>query len=225
MSSVLDQLFGRLMVSVQAYPGEALRHPETMAQLSQSVVSGGAAGIRAQGIADISFVKSRVSVPVVGIWKEGDQGVSITPTFRHALAVVYAGADIVAVDGTSRPRPDGRTLAETVSLLHMQTPNVPVMADCGSLDDACVATNAGADIISTTLAGYTGGRAATDGADLELLKQIVTALPDMRVVAEGRIYTPAQARAALDAGAHTVVVGTAITHPATITGWFNQALS
>ena len=46
----------------------------------------------------------------------------------------------------------------------------------------------------------------------------------MPLIAEGRIHTPAQARAALDAGAFAVVVGTAITHPASITGWFDAAM-
>ena len=41
---------------------------------------------------------------------------------------------------------------------------------------------------------------------------------------EGRLHSPAQARQSLDAGAFAVVVGTAITHPATITGWFAEAL-
>ncbi len=45
------------------------------------------------------------------------------------------------------------------------------------------------------------------------------------LIAEGRIHSPAQARACLDAGAFAVVVGTAITHPTTITGWFAGALA
>jgi N-acylglucosamine-6-phosphate 2-epimerase len=224
MTPLLDRLRGRLTVSVQAYPGEPLRHPETMAQLAEAVVAGGAAGIRAQGLADIAVIKGRVTVPLIGIWKDGDHGVFITPTLRQAFAVVHAGADIVAIDGTRRPRPDGHTLAETITSLHTEFPGVPVMADCASLDDAHAATDAGADVLGTTLAGYTNDRPKTNGPDLELLAQIVAALPDTRVIAEGRIHTPAQARAALDAGAHTAVVGTAITHPTTITGWFTQAL-
>lgn len=225
MTTLLDQLRGQLMVSVQAYPGEALRHPETMSQMAEAVVAGGAAGIRAQGLANITSVKDRVSVPIVGIWKDGDHGVIITPTLRHAIAVVHAGADIVAIDGTRRPRPDGLTLTETIRTLRLQAPDVPVMADCGSLDDAYAAADAGVDIIATTLAGYAGDHAETDGPDLGLLTQITFALPGVPVVAEGRIHTPTQAQAALDIGAHTVVVGTAITHPTTITEWFYQALA
>lgn len=38
-----------------------------------------------------------------------------------------------------------------------------VMADCGSLDDALVAPDAGADLLGTTLAGCTDERPRTDG--------------------------------------------------------------
>ena len=98
------------------------------------------------------------------------------------------------------------------------------MADCGSFDDAAAAVDAGADLIGTTLSGYTGERPKTDGPDLELLEQIAAAGLGDPLIAEGRIHTPAQARQALDAGAFAVVVGTAITHPASITGWFKGAL-
>jgi N-acylglucosamine-6-phosphate 2-epimerase len=47
---------------------------------------------------------------------------------------------------------------------------------------------------------------------------------DVPVVAEGRIGTPQDARAALDAGAWTVVVGGAITRPQLITTRFVAAL-
>jgi len=99
-----------------------------------------------------------------------------------------------------------------------------VMADCGSLDDVLAAVDAGVDLVGTTLAGYTHDRPKTAGPDLELLVQVVARLPGVPVVAEGRIHTPSDARAALDAGAHAIVVGTAITHPTTLTGWFLDAL-
>jgi N-acylglucosamine-6-phosphate 2-epimerase len=192
-----------------------MRHPETMAQIAEAAVHGGAAGIRAQGLSDIAQICGRVSVPVIGLWKHGDTGVYITPTLRHARAVLDAGADAVALDGTRRPRPDGRTLADTVAGLRTSHPDSLVLADCGSLDDALAAAEAGCDLVGTTLAGY---------PDLELLAQVVAALPGVPVVAEGRIHTPADAAAVLATGAHCVVVGTAITHPTTITRWFTDAL-
>ena len=220
----LDDLAGQLVVSAQAYPGEAMRDPRTMAQVAASAVSGGAAAIRVQGIADIQFARAAVEVPVIGLWKDGHEGVFITPTLRHALACANAGAQIVAIDGTRRPRPDGLTLTETITGIH-QDSNSLVMADCGSLEDAVAAAEAGADLIGTTLAGYTGDRPKTDGPDLELIAAIAAAELGKPLIAEGRIHSPAQARAAMDAGAFAVVVGTAITHPSTITSWFKAALS
>lgn len=221
--SSIESLAGQLVVSAQAYPGEPMRDPRTTAQVAASAVIGGAAAIRVQGIADIQFTRAAVEVPVIGLWKDGHDGVFITPTLRHALSCANAGAHIVAIDGTRRPRPDGLTLAETVAGIHAES-NALVMADCGSLDDAVAAAAAGADLIGTTLAGYSGERPKTDGPDLELIAQIAAAGLGRPLIAEGRIHSPAQARQALDAGAFAVVVGTAITHPATITGWFRDAL-
>ncbi|RAX16579.1 putative N-acetylmannosamine-6-phosphate 2-epimerase [Pseudarthrobacter sp. AG30] len=220
----LESLRGRLIVSCQAYPGEPMRDPRTTAQVAASAVIGGAAAVRVQGLADIQYTRAAVEVPVIGLWKDGHDGVFITPTFRHALAVANAGAHVVAVDGTRRDRPDGLTLAQTVAGIHQES-HALVMADCGSLQDAAAAVEAGADLIGTTLAGYTGERPKTAGPDLELLADIAAAGFGVPLIAEGRVHSPAQARQALDAGAFAVVVGTAITHPATLTGWFVDALA
>ncbi|MGG5752242.1 N-acetylmannosamine-6-phosphate 2-epimerase [Zafaria sp. Z1313] len=222
-SHELEALRGGLIVSAQAYPGEPMRHPQTMSQVAASAVVGGAVALRVQGIADIQFTRSAVEVPVIGLWKDGHDGVFITPTARHALAVANAGAHVVALDGTRRERPDGLTLAQTIAQVKAES-HALVMADCGSLGDAFAAAEAGADLIGTTLAGYTGEREKTEGPDLGLLEAIAAAGLEAPLIAEGRIHTPAQARAALDAGAFAVVVGTAITHPASITGWFVDAL-
>lgn len=216
-------LHGALVVSCQAYPGEPLRSPDVTARMAQSVVAGGARAVRVQGIADVRAAVGAVDVPVVGLWKDGDDPVFITPTLEHALAVAEAGAHVVALDGTRRPRPDGLSLAETISALK-DAHDVAVMADCGSLADALAAERAGADVLGTTLAGYTGERPRTDGPDLGLVRQIAERC-STPVMAEGRFHRPDQAAAALVAGAHAVCVGTAITHPTTITGWFRDAMS
>ncbi|MBD2763321.1 MULTISPECIES: N-acetylmannosamine-6-phosphate 2-epimerase [unclassified Candidatus Sulfotelmatobacter] len=220
---VIESLAGRLIVSTQAYPGEPMRDPRTMSQVAASAVRGGAAAVRVQGISDIHAVRSAVEMPVIGLWKDGDSGVYITPTYQHAYAVALAGAHVVAIDGTRRSRPDGLSLEETIARLHGET-NALVMADCGSLDDALAASDAGADLVGTTLAGYTGERPKTDGPDLALLEAMRQADIGVPIIAEGRIHTPTQAAAAMGAGAHSVVVGTAITHPTTITSWFVNAV-
>ena len=223
-NTLLQQIKGGLVVSVQAYPGEPMRHPETMAQIALAAQQGGAVAIRCQGLADISAIRGQVDVPVIGLWKDGHDGVFITPTLRHARACMMAGADIVALDATRRPRPDGLTYAQTVAALHDE--GAVVMADCGSFEDAVMAAEAGSDILSTTLSGYTGERPKTDSPDYEVIETLVKELDGSRpLIAEGRIHTPEQARRAMDVGAHAVVVGTAITHPTSITGWFRDALT
>lgn len=222
MKSVIEQIRGGLVVSCQAYPGEPMRHPETMAQIAQAAEEGGAVAIRCQGLSDISAIKGRVSIPVIGIWKEGEEGVYITPTLRHARCCLAAGCDIVALDATRRPRPDGLTFAETVEALHQE--GAVVMADCGCIEDARAAAQAHADILSTTLAGYTPDRQKSEGPDLELLDAMVKEFPDFPVICEGRIHTPQQLSEVMEHGAWAAVVGTAITHPTSITRWFSDAI-
>ncbi len=221
MDQLIANLKGKLIVSCQAYMGEPMRHPETMAQMARAAELGGAAAIRCQGLSDIAAIKGRVEIPVLGLWKEGHEGVYITPTLRHARACIAAGADVVALDATGRPRPDGRTFEETVDALRGET---LIMADCACMDDVRRAVAAKVDIISTTLAGYTDDRPKTDGPDLEFVREAVAEAGDIPVFCEGRIHTPQQAREAMDVGAFAVVVGTAITHPTSVTGWFCDAL-
>ena len=204
---LISSLQGKLIVSCQAYVGEPMRHPETMAQVALSAERGGAAAIRCQGLADIAAIKGQVEIPVIGLWKEGHDGVYITPTLRHARACIAAGSDVVAIDATARPRPDGRTFEETVEALRGET---LIMADCSCMDDVQRALEAGADIVSTT--------------DLEFLREAVAAAGDVPVFCEGRIHTLADAQAAMEAGAFAIVVGTAITHPQSITSWFADAI-
>lgn len=223
--SILDKMRGGLVVSCQAYPGEPMRNPETMAQMARAAEIGGACAIRCQGLSDIAAIKGRVDVPVVGLWKEGHDGVYITPTLHHAKACAMAGADIVALDATGRCRPDGKTFEETVEELRESFPDVLVMADCSCVEDVERALVVGCDIVSTTLAGYVDGQEKTEGPDLELLCAAVGIAGGVPVICEGRIHTPEQAAQAMEAGAFAIVVGTAITHPTSITGWFVDAIS
>jgi N-acylglucosamine-6-phosphate 2-epimerase len=222
VSDVLEAVRGRVVVSCQAYPGEPMNSPAVMRAVAEAVVAGGAAGLRVQGIEDIAAIRTAGELPLIGLWKDGHDGVFITPTLDHALAVAEAGADVVALDGTQRPRPDGRSLGETIAAIHDRTGKL-VMADCSTFEEGVAAAESGADLIGTTLAGYTPYSTKTDGPNLDLVTRLAAAL-STPVVAEGRIHTPEQAAQAIAAGAWTVVVGTAITHPTTITSWFVNAV-
>ena len=214
---VLAQLHRRLVVSCQAYPGEPMRDPTIMTAVARAALAGGAAGIRAQGLADIAMIRSQVAAPLIGLVKVDGSDVFITPTVADARAVAAAGADVVALDATDRPRPDAQPLAASIDAIHAA--GKLAMADCSCLDDARRAVAAGADCVGTTLSGYTPSRPLTAGPDFELLAQLVATVT-VPVIAEGRIHTPADARRCLDAGAYSVVVGTAITHPTRITRTF-----
>lgn len=219
MNPVLEQLRGSLIVSCQAYAGEPMRDTRTMTQVALAAQEGGAAAIRAAGVEDIVAMRAVLKVPIIGLVKSGEEAVFITPTLTAALAVVDAGAHIVALDATVRPRPDGESLAEIVAAVKART-NAIVLGDIGGVGDALYAIECGVDAIATTLSGYTGERVA-DGPDIALVRELagISAVP---VFAEGRIATPEQARAAIDAGAYAVIVGTAITHPTSITRRFAE---
>ncbi|MFD4242126.1 N-acetylmannosamine-6-phosphate 2-epimerase [Streptomyces sp. NPDC058525] len=221
--AVLDRLRGALIVSCQAYPGEPMRDPDTMRRVAMAARDGGAVGIRAQGEDDIRAIRGALDLPLIGLWKDGTEGVYITPTARHALAVLEAGADIVALDATDRPRPDRRPLAASIDAV--RAAGGLVMADVSTYEEGVRAAGLGADLVGTTLSGYTPAtydRKAA-GPDLELVERLAGAL-DVPVVAEGRIHSPTQAALALEHGAYAVVVGTAITHPTTLTRWFADAV-
>ncbi|MFF1345798.1 N-acetylmannosamine-6-phosphate 2-epimerase [Streptomyces sp. NPDC058322] len=217
-----DALRGKLIVSCQAPPGDPMRETGTLVRLARSAVAGGGAAIRANEPEVVAAIAGAVDLPVIGLWKDGDVGVYITPTVRHALALTEAGADVVAADATDRPRPDGSTFAELVAAVHGA--GALVMADVSTLAEGITAAAQGADFVSTTLSGYVPGPPEQPGPDLGLVAALAAAI-DVPVVAEGRINTPEDAAEALARGAHSVVVGTAITAPTALTARFVAAIA
>ena len=98
------------------------------------------------------------------------------------------------------------------------------MADISTLEEGINAEKCGADIISTTLAGYTAESGEpSDGPDYELLKKL-TANTDKPVILEGRIWEPDEVKKAFVLGAHCVVIGSAITRPQLITKRFLEGI-
>ncbi|RYE54469.1 MAG: N-acetylmannosamine-6-phosphate 2-epimerase, partial [Hyphomicrobiales bacterium] len=76
-----------------------------MGAMALAARDGGAKGLRANGPEDIAAVKA-AGLPVIGIHKVFSEQypVYITPDFDAAAAIVAAGAEIVALDCTPRPR-------------------------------------------------------------------------------------------------------------------------
>ena len=220
--TVLGNLRGRLIVSCQAREGEPFRNPEAQAWFAQAAVEGGAAGIRTQGPDHVRAIRAAVGVPVIGIRKmaASDGRRLITPTFESARELVEAGAHMIALDVTAR----GRCFGALDRLRRIRDElNVPVLADIATADEALVASEAGAAAVLSTMRGYTDETAHIRGFDLEFIHDLVRQSP-VPVIAEGMIETPEQAQAAIEAGAYAVVVGSAITRPATIAHRFTAAL-
>ena len=214
---------GSLIVSCQARADNPLHGPVFMGAMALAARDGGAAAIRANGPADVAACKA-AGLPVVGINKVFDPRypVYITPTFESAAVLAEAGADVIAIDCTPRPR-DGGPVADTVRRI-IEELGLPVFADVATLEEGIAAEAMGASYVSTTLAGYTAYTEHRAGEpDLALVEALAQRL-SVPVIAEGRFNTPALARAAIDAGAHAVVVGTMITNPREITRGFVAAL-
>lgn len=213
---------GSLVVSCQALPHEPMHGSHHMAAMARAAAEGGAGGIRSNSPEDIQAIRKAVGLPIIGLWKRDYPGfdVYITPTVEDAVAVHEAGAHIVAIDATDRPRPDGLDLGETIARLKRK--GIAVMADISTFEEGVRAAELGADYVSTTLAGYTP---YSQGPlpSLELVSRLAERLT-VPVVAEGGIGRPDQAAMALERGAHFVVVGSAITRPQLITADYVAAM-
>ena len=217
---------GALVVSCQARADNPLHGPVYMSAMAQAAEAGGAQGIRANGEADVAAIRAVTRLPIIGIAKVWDDRfpVYITPGFAQAAQVAGAGADVVGIDATPRPR-NGEPVERLIGRIRSELGR-EVFADIATLEEGRAACAAGATYVATTLAGYTEETAArkTDGPDLELLSALVAEVP-APIVAEGRFDTPDLVAEAFRRGAHAVVVGTAITNPREITKRFVQAVS
>lgn len=224
MDGMLEAMKGGIIVSCQAYEGEPLFGADIMARLAIAAREGGAVGIRANSPADVRAIKQAVALPVIGIWKAQYEGsdVYITPTMKEAEAVAEAGADIIALDATSRPRPHGERLEEIVKRLKEEY-SCLLMADVSTVEEGLQAEAIGFHMISTTLSGYTPYTHKQEGPDLKLVQELAGQL-SVPVLAEGRIGTPDEAKQCIQHGAYAIVVGGAITRPEYITKKFVDAL-
>ena len=116
---------------------------------------------------------------------------------------------MIAIDATSRQRPGGETVETLIARIHDELGKL-VMADVDTIEHAIAAQEAGADLVGTTLYGYTAQTKHLSPPGFELLSQMAEQL-DIPVICEGGIASPPMAQNALQLGAYAVVVGTAIT--------------
>lgn len=219
---ILEKIKNKVIVSVQAMPSEPLYQEECLLAMIKSVVNGGAQALRLAGVRDVKNAKNNFDLPVIGITKPDKlpenwmEVVYITPSAEDAVALITAGADIIAFDGTSRKREC--SIEKMVEVIHNS--GRLAMADIATFQEGLNCEKLGVDIVSTTLSGYTlESKSDSDDPDFELLKKLVknTKLP---VILEGKIWDPSQVKKAFELGAHSVVIGSAITRPQLITKRF-----
>ena len=220
----LAQVEGQLIASCQALVDEPLHGSEFMVRMARAAKQGGARAIRANSPEDVKAIKDDIGLPLIGIYKENIPGfnVYITPTMKHVQAIAHTGAEIVAVDATCQERPTGE-LKDFIQEIQDTTPCL-VMADISTYEEGMQAEEFGADMVSTTLSGYTPYSKKVDGPDLDLVARLVKSC-GIPVIAEGKYHAPEQVVAALDNGASSVVVGGAISRPQQITARFVQAIN
>lgn len=218
----LQALQDGLIVSCQSLPGSPMDRPDIIAAMAQAAVAGGAVAVRIEGLANTRAVAAAVTVPIIGIIKRdlSDSAVRITPFVQDVKDLAAAGASIIAFDATRRSRPEA--VADLLRAAHAL--GCLAMADCADLDDGLAAWQLGCDLIGTTLSGYTEATASdSEDPDFKLVRELSTA--GCRVVAEGRLRTPAQAAQAMREGACCVTIGSAITRIEHTSAWFAEAIS
>jgi N-acylglucosamine-6-phosphate 2-epimerase len=203
-----------LIVSVQAPEGSPLRDPTVIAAMAEASLRNGATGVRLESPEHIGAVRRRCpEALIIGLWKRSIAGSSvyITPRWEEIRAVWGAGADVVAIDATDRPRPGDDNLETLVERAGAEL-GAPLMADVDTLENGLRAAALGCLWVGTTLFGYTEVTRERRPPAWELLTPLRERLPAVTgLICEGGITTTAQARQALKQGADAVVVGTAIT--------------
>ncbi|AGO28710.1 TPA: N-acetylmannosamine-6-phosphate 2-epimerase [Staphylococcus aureus] len=215
-----------LIVSCQALPDEPLHSSFIMSKMALAAYEGGAVGIRANTKEDILAIKETVDLPVIGIVKRDydHSDVFITATSKEVDELIESQCEVIALDATLQQRPK-ETLDELVTYIRSHAPNVEIMADIATVEEAKNAARLGFDYIGTTLHGYTS---YTQGQllyqnDFQFLKDVLQSV-DAKVIAEGNVITPDMYKRVMDLGVHCSVVGGAITRPKEITKRFVQVM-
>lgn len=219
----LSAIKAKLIVSCQTSPGDPLNDLDTLCRLAASVLRGSPGGLRAESPQCIAAFRRLTPLPIIGLVKmlDSNDEVYITPSYAAARSVSDAGADIIALDCTRRRLSESEPWPQLIARVHSELGRV-VCADIATLEDALLAQASRADIVATTLRGYTDDTRNIRDVDWRFLETLVSAL-SVPVVLEGHVTSPEEVRRALKLGVHAVVVGSAITRPQSITERFVAA--
>lgn len=224
-AQMMEALKGKIIVSCQALEDEPLHGSFIMGRMAVAAKEGGAAGIRANSPQDIVEIKKAVDLPVIGLYKNEypDSEVYITPTMKEIDALMEAKPDIIALDATSRIRPNGLDLETLFYEIKRKYPTMYFMADCATFAEGLHAQAIGFDFVGTTLCGYTKDTKGEKIPNLKLLKELTTSL-NIPIIAEGGIWEVADVKAVFEQNIFAAVIGTAITRPREITKRFVSAI-
>ena len=223
---IIESIRGKLIVSCQALPEEPLHSPFIMGRMALAAAEGGAGGIRANTPEDVTEIKRVVDLPVIGLYKKDypDSEVYITPTMDEISAMVDCCCEIIAMDATARFRPYGLTLDEVFAEARKKYPDQLFMADCSTFEECVHAAEIGFDIVGTTMRSYTSYTKGAVIPDFGLFRQLKEQMK-VPFIAEGGIWSPSEAKQAIECGALAVVVGSAITRPQLITRRYASAVA
>jgi len=216
---LLKQLDGGIIISCQSKLGDPTHSTEFMGVFAECALMGGASGLRVNSAEDVAYIKKRVDLPIIGIWKRpglDEHGIMITPTLDDARQLVEAGADLIALDTTARRRQNDEDVVEIVQRIQ-EDYHTPVMADCHIFEDA---VRTSADIVAPTLSLNDESDEYTP--DFALIEKLIRKQPKP-VIAEGRFWDPENVTRAFDMGVHAIVIGSAVTRPWMITERFVRA--
>lgn len=227
LNEILELTKGSIIVSCQALPHEPMYCEEMslMPYFAKAAQQAGSKVIRTSSVRDVVEIKEKTGMPVIGLIKRNYEGFEsyITPTMQEIDELVAADSDVIALDCTYMKRGDGKTINEFLAEIRAKYPEIVLMADISTYEEAINAWKCGVNMVGTTMSGYTPHSPKTEGPNYELVEQLVRDLP-IPVIAEGRVHYPDQARKMLELGAHAVVVGGAITRPLEIAQRFYKAI-
>ncbi|OCN05873.1 N-acetylmannosamine-6-phosphate 2-epimerase [Erysipelotrichaceae bacterium MTC7] len=214
--TLLESLKGGLIVSCQVQHDDPIYTDDIVVKMAEAAKWAGAVAIRANSPEQIKAIKDKVDLPMIGLYKiwHDDTDVFITPTLESAKQVWEAGAEIIALDCTSQITHEKTQAWDLIKEVKKEIPEAIIFADISNYDEAKRAIENGADIIAPTLYGYTKETAHIEEPDLrEFARMCRDFKDDAYVMMEGHLYTPEDAMKCIFLGAHSVVVGSAITRP------------
>jgi N-acylglucosamine-6-phosphate 2-epimerase len=199
-----------LIVSCQVESKSAFTDRDVV-KFSIESSKGGCVGLRIRGVKNVSMVKDKVNLPIIGLTKSlyKNDDVYITPTAEDGIKLFDNGADYIAMDAT------GRNGYKELNKLSLQ--NIPVIGDISNISQAYKAIDNGCVALTTALSGYTSECCTSDNPDYKLLEELINKFSNIPILAEGRYWERNQIKKAFDLGSHNVVIGTAITRPHLIT--------